>query len=568
MWISEGFIHGSSDEQEEVGEEYFQELILRNLIAPVHKFVDNSSCTMHDIVRSFAHYVSKDEALVVEKGHIDFGDLDLVKACRLTIQIKGSASPKLDWKVIQKQKSLRTLMLDGNIMFKSHDSLSSFSRLRTLVIDGGKIDALADSLCHLKHLRYLGLVHTDISRLPRGIGQMKFLQYISLVKCEETIQIPSSIIKLGQLRCIAFIDTKISGIPRGFGGLLNLNTVVGFPAHMDTNGALPKEDWCSLEELGSISQLRWLEIQDLENVSASSFARKAKLADKEHLTTLKLECTSRVGDIGLVKGITEEEKQRIENVFDELCPPPCLDKLSINGYFGRQLPTWMLSPSSTTPLKSLRFLFLVDLACFTQLPNSLCQIPFLEFIKITGAPAIKHIGPAFVQAQQYHHAAGGLVTFPRLQKLQLCEMSEWAEWEWEAQTDAQAMPLLEELLIKGCKLRCVPPGLTFHAISLKKLQVVKVQHLKSLDSFTSVTELKVWDSCDLERIADLPMLQKLSIFRCPKMKVLEGVPALISLILMDYDIDTLPEYIQEVNPRRLELCCSLSFLTSLTLMNA
>jgi len=88
MWISEGFIHGSSNELEEVGEEYFEELILRNLIEPVTKYVAYSPCTMHDIVRSFAHYVFRDEALVVQKGHTDFGGPDLVKTRRLTIQIE------------------------------------------------------------------------------------------------------------------------------------------------------------------------------------------------------------------------------------------------------------------------------------------------------------------------------------------------------------------------------------------------------------------------------------------------------------------------------------------------
>uniref|UniRef100_A0A0A9AWY8 Uncharacterized protein n=1 Tax=Arundo donax TaxID=35708 RepID=A0A0A9AWY8_ARUDO len=87
---------------------------------------------MHDVVRSFAHYVSRNEALVFQKGHIDFGDTDSIKIFRLSIESKGSVPNELDWSVIQKQKSLRTLMLYGSIMLKPHDALSSFSSLWVL----------------------------------------------------------------------------------------------------------------------------------------------------------------------------------------------------------------------------------------------------------------------------------------------------------------------------------------------------------------------------------------------------------------------------------------------------
>jgi hypothetical protein len=144
---------------------------------------------------------------------------------------------------------------------------------------------------------------------------------------------------------------------------------------------------------------------------------------------------------------------------------------------------------------------------------------------------------------------------------------EWEEWKWEAKANVQTMPLLDSLLIHRCKVRSLPLGLTFHATSLRKLEVSEVEHLKSLASFTSVTDLEVEDNDDLVRIVDLPVLQKLSITRCPKLMELEGMPELISLKLKDYYMDTLPECLRQVKARQLELDCSFGLLTSLTLVN-
>ena len=78
-----------------------------------------------------------------------------------------------------------------------------------------------------------------------------------------------------------------------------------FRAHMDG-------DWCSLDELGPLSQLRYLVLTELENVPTTSYAANAMLDEKMHLIRLILNCTSKLGDDGLVKekeGVSEEEQQ-------------------------------------------------------------------------------------------------------------------------------------------------------------------------------------------------------------------------------------------------------------------
>ncbi|KAL6653867.1 hypothetical protein ACP70R_008791 [Stipagrostis hirtigluma subsp. patula] len=264
--------------------------------------------------------------------------------------------------MLQAQRSLRTLISIGQFNIKPGDSLTSFSRLRTLHIQSANVAAMVDSLYQLKHLRYLSIRYCDISRLSENIGKMKFLQLISLRGCESLMTLPDSIVQLGQLRYLSLTGTSInSGIPRGFGALTNLRKLYGFPAH--THG-----DWCSLEELGPLSQLRDLAIKGLENVSVTSFATKARLIAKEHLTYLTLGCSSRLGDDGLVSkegSASEEEQGHIEEVFDKLCPPPCIESLDIGGYFGQRLPRWMTSSRAVVTLKFLRFLTMDDLAFCT-----------------------------------------------------------------------------------------------------------------------------------------------------------------------------------------------------------
>ncbi|XP_045085166.1 uncharacterized protein [Aegilops tauschii subsp. strangulata] len=558
MWISEGFIHGNSHDywrdSEDLGSEYYRELILRNLIEPDARYTSQLVCNMNDVVRSFAQSICRDEALVAHNGDM-YGYLSSRKFYQLSLESKELESDMLVWSLVQEQTSLRTLVSIGQIKLKPGDSLMAFPSPRTLHIESTNAAVLVESLCQLKHLRYLSVAHTDVSSLPENINTMKFLQHINLQGCESFEKLPDSIIKLEQLRYLNLNDTGINVIPRGFCILTNLSKLYGFPAYMDGN-------WCSLEELWPLSRLKEIELKGLDNVAAGLFAESASLYQMR-LSYLKLECSTRVGGGGLViegrSVFQDEENQRIEAVFDELHPPQRLSTLVIQGYFGLQLPVWMRTEDR---LECLVVLTMEDLACCTQLPCCLSQLPYLEVLKIQRAPAISCVGPEFLGVSEHHDQTA--IMFPRLHELVFSGMVKWEEWVWEKQLNA--MPALEELLVDNCKLRSFPPGLAFRARALRRLVVTAAQNLNSLDSFASVVELDVYFSPTLTSIANLHQLQKLTIIFCPKLEKLIGVPAIRRLVLEDYDMETLPRYLQDVgNLSLLQLDCSLELLTSIAM---
>jgi hypothetical protein len=483
MWISEGFVHGNSHDLESLGRQYYEELILRNLIEPDKKYIDQQVCNMHEVVRSFAQYVARNEALVSHKIESGIcGKLNSQKFIWLSVETTGSESNELEWSSLQAQISVRTMISVGHIKFKTSDLLLSFSRLRILHIQSAEFDTLDESFFRFKHLRYLSIKHTNISRLPESIGKMKLLQHISLFCCKSLVKLPGSIVKLRQLRVLNLSGTIINHIPRGLGVLTNLRKLYGFPAHMDG-------DWCSLEELGPLSQLIEIHVRGLENVPSPSFASKAKLSEKVRLSYLRLSCTSGHGhDDGLVlKGkerIFEEEQRLIEEVFDELCPPSCLVNLAIVRYFGQRLPTWMTSTALVVSFGNLRILTMIDLPCCTELHDGLCKLPCLEFLQIDKVPSVKHIGPKFLNPY----------------------------------------------------------------------------HPENLDS---VVEFEVLESPELERICNLPKLQRLCVSMCPKIRELDGLFALEMLKLEDYDMNMLPGYLQDINLRHLQIYCNISLLISI-----
>jgi hypothetical protein len=77
-----------------------------------------------------------------------------------------------------------------------------------------------------------------------------------------------------------------------------------------------------------------------------------------------------------------------------------------------------------------------------------------------------------------------------------------------------------------------------------------------VENFPSLVELDVFDCPELRRISGLSRLHKIRVICCPKLEVLDGVPALDSLELEDGTMEALPGYLTCVSPRFLKLRCS------------
>jgi hypothetical protein len=95
------------------------------------------------------------------------------------------------------------------------------------------------------------------------------------------------------------------------------------------------------------------------------------------------------------------------------------------------------------------------------------------------------------------------------------------------------------------------------------LNLYDLTNLTAVENFPSVVQLDVFNCPKLKRISRLYRLHKIRIIRCRKLEVLEGVPSLDSLVLKDTTMETLPEYLQAVNPRYLEVGCSKKLRKSL-----
>ena len=264
--------------------------------------------------------------------------------------------------------------------------------------------ALLQSLHQLKHLRYFAVKNCNgINSLPQHIHKMKLLQHLSFEGCGNLVSLPNSIVKLQELRHLDLDGTCVISMPRGFHALKKLRTIFGLPVQMDG-------DCCSLEELGPLSHLRCIRLVGLQNVSASSFARKARRGEKVHLSTLRLYCSSGFGDDGQkIENVTEKDKEVIEEVFDGLCPPP--------GHTVYLYPRILWVPAPR-----------MDEVHINDTPHVLedsnaTRPGLLHDLEVYRAVAIKRVGPEFVQPYSHHHHPSSwvVVAFSRLNRLILNE---------------------------------------------------------------------------------------------------------------------------------------------------
>ncbi|KAF7051368.1 hypothetical protein CFC21_059606 [Triticum aestivum] len=457
LWIAEGFVEEHKEQLlEDTAEEYYYELIYRNLLQPDPLRFDRSMCKMHDLLRQIAQHFSRDENYCGDPQSLQVTTLSRLRRVSVVTDKDSLMLPNVDNEKIR----ARTLLIHSTKKLRVENTV--FKRLpciRVLDLTGSPIKSIPDCVGSLIHLRLLDLDETAISCLPESIGSLINLQILNLQRCKALHSLPSSITQLCNLRRLGLGGTPINQVPKGIGKLEFLNDLEGFPIGGTSDGANTQDGW-KLEELGHLWQLRQLDMIKLERASPST-TDSPFLRDKKYLKFLTLCCTQRKEEPN------SQDISNIEDIFEQLIPPHNLEKLVIDEFFGRGYPTWL---GTSIHLSSTTYLNLTNCKHCVHLPP-LGQLASLKYLKIAGATAVTKIGPEFVGCGE------GNPAFPKLEYLVFKEMPNWSEWsfveEEEEEEDAVAaateggetetsppmrlLPCLKRLELLGCsKLRGLP----------------------------------------------------------------------------------------------------------------
>ena len=222
LWISEGFIEEQQGQLlEDIAEEYYHELIHRNLLQPDISYFDMSHCKMHDLLRQLALNISGEECFI--------GDVETLMGENMSKLRRVAAVTKKDMLVLSRvdkvDVKVRTFLTVKGPRRIEDTLLKRFLLLCVLVPNYTLVRSIPDYIGKLIHLRLLNLNYTSISYLPESVGSLKNLQVLSLRWCDDLHTLPSAMTQLSSLICLDLCGTEINEVPKGIGKLKFLTFV-------------------------------------------------------------------------------------------------------------------------------------------------------------------------------------------------------------------------------------------------------------------------------------------------------------------------------------------------------
>ncbi|KAL2588259.1 hypothetical protein AAZV13_13G159700 [Glycine max] len=512
LWMAENFLqcHQQSRSPEEVGEQYFNDLLSRSFFQQSSN-IEGKPFVMHDLLNDLAKYVCGDFCFRLE----DDQPKHIPKTTRHFSVASNHVKCFDGFGTLYNAERLRTFMsLSEETSFHNYsrwyckmstrELFSKFKFLRVLsVSDYSNLTELPDSVGNLKYLHSLDLSNTGIEKLPESTCSLYNLQILKLNGCKHLKELPSNLHKLTDLHRLELMYTGVRKVPAHLGKLEYLQVLM-------SSFNVGKSREFSIQQLGELNLHGSLSIENLQNVENPSDALAVDLKNKTHLVELELEWDSDWNP-------DDSTKERDEIVIENLQPSKHLEKLTMRNYGGKQFPSW-LSDNSSLNVVSLS---LRNCQSCQRLPP-LGLLPFLKELSIEGLDGIVSINADFFGSSS--------CSFTSLESLRFSNMKEWEEWECKGVTGA--FPRLQRLSIGYCpKLKGLPPlGLLPF---LKELSIQRLDGIVSINadffgssscSFTSLESLdfydmKEWEEWECKGVTGaFPRLQRLSIYNCPKLK--------------------------------------------------
>ncbi|XP_009614610.1 putative disease resistance protein RGA3 [Nicotiana tomentosiformis] len=467
IWMAQGYLSTLENNQQEVkGREYFMNLATRSFFQELEKDDKNASviisCKMHDVVHDFAQFVAKNDCYSIKGTEATENKVDVLSVRHLCWERSDSSVNPTSICDIGKIRSLFAEHLHAKEL--PRDLFKGLKCIRVLNLHGCLMQELPEEIGNLFHLRYIDLSSSQVKDLPESICRLCNLQTLDLRGCKNLSTLPQQIGKLLNLRHLITTDMpKLESFPQGIGSLTQLRTLSDFVVGKGSS---------KLGYIGKLNQLQgYLSIHVIDNLNSAEDvveAEKAELRSKKYVKELRLNFYW-----------TSEVRM---DVIEALIPPPNLRFLTINGYRGTQLPTWI-----TLSLNNLRVLTLSECFNCNFLPP-LGKLPFLEILWVRLMDELKQVGNELLGLP------GTIEPFPKLKKLRFSYCSEWEEWtDLKPEVVISVMPSLKELELYCCeKLNSLPYCLLQRLPSIVSLKIkmcpylevdwTKISHIQNIET--------------------------------------------------------------------------------------
>ncbi|XP_038897429.1 putative disease resistance protein RGA4 isoform X2 [Benincasa hispida] len=465
QWMAQSFIQPhNTKEIEDVGDDYFKELVGRSLFQDIrkNKWGDIKKCKMHDLLHDLACSIVENECVVVSDG---VGSIDKRTRHVSFLLSSGSVSREVVPKSFTEAKSLRTLDIDSRASFRSFKKTyhNNLFRLRTLNLDR--------CCCHppkfidkLKHLRYLNLSGMYVHFLPNSITKLYNLETLILRYCFWLRKLPRDINNLINLRHLDIYNClALTHMPKGLGGMTNLQTLSLFVLGRDKIGG-------DLSELNGLKSLKGsLCIRNLQFCTTAVLKYAKYLEEKSGIQKLELHWDTDADAL-------DDDDDEDEGVLDCLKPHPNLRKMGIQGFRGMKLCDWV----SFDFLGGLVSIELSHCEKLQHLPR-FDQFPYLKHLLLGYLPNIEYI-------IDNSNSVSSSASFPSLEKLRIESMPQLKGW-WKAKISFPAkFHQLSQLCIFYCpQLASIPqhPSLESLRICGVSVQLFEMVIRMATDSSSS-----------------------------------------------------------------------------------
>ena len=473
LWMAEDLVKPSRKGKtlEEVGQEYFDDLVSRSFFQCSSSWSWGNHFVMHDLMHDLATFLGGDFYFRAD----EHGKETKIDRKTRHLSFTRLSDPVSDTEVLDRVKFSRTFLPTyfHYSPFKNRKTpciiVSMLKYLRVLSFSDLKCQlVLPDSIGELIHLRYLDLTSTGIETLPESLCNLYNLQTLMLAFCYRLTKLPSAMQNLVNLRRLEIFESSIEEMPKGMGKLNQLQRLDLY--------IVGKHKENSIKELGGFPNLHGrFSIEKLENVTNGEEALEAGILNKKYISILDLQWS--------LSNDSSIDFQIELDVLGKLQPHQDLKSLRIKGYNGTRFPKWMDNLS----YRYMKSLHLKNCNNCCMLP-SLGQLPSLENILISEMNSVKTIDAGFYKRED----CSSVAPFPSLKSLYIFNMPCWEMWS----SDSKAFPVLEELYIKNCpKLKGDLPN---HLLTLQTLKIKSCQLLVS--SFPRAPALRTLKICESNKV--------------------------------------------------------------------